>query len=197
MARRAVPNPLALVVLAGLLQGPSHPYEMARQIVERGKDRDVKYTRSSLYMVVGQLAKAGFITEQETVRDTARPERTVYAITSPGRAELFDWMRELVAEPAAEYPLFGAALSLITVLPPAEAGELLAQRLAALTATAAAIRSATDEARAGGLDWWHLIEEDYRLAQVEAERAVVERLIAGLAGDDYRHAWDAAFGGQA
>src|SRR3954468_6645769 len=106
MTRRAVGNPLALAVLAGLLREPMHPYEMARQLVEHGKDRDIKYTRSSLYMVVGQLAKAGFITEQETVRDTARPERTVYAITPTGRAELFDWMRELVGEPATEYPLF-------------------------------------------------------------------------------------------
>ncbi len=194
MTRRAVGNPLALAVLAGLLRAPMHPYEMARQLVEHGKDRDIKYTRSSLYMVVGQLAKAGFITEQETVRDTARPERTVYAITPTGRAELFDWMRELVGEPATEYPLFGVALSLITVLPPDEAGALLEQRLAALTATATEIRSTVAEARAGGLDWWHLVEEDYRLARLEAERGVVERLATAITGDDYQQAWTAAFG---
>jgi DNA-binding PadR family transcriptional regulator len=194
MPRRVVGNPLALAVLAGLLHEPMHPYEMARQLVEHGKDRDIKYTRSSLYMVVGQLAKAGFITEQETVRDTARPERTVYAITPTGRAELFDWMRELVSEPASEYPLFGVALSLITVLPPAEAGALLEQRSAALTATATEIRSTVAEATAGGLAWWHLVEEDYRLARLEAERGVVERLATAITGDDYQQAWTAAFG---
>jgi DNA-binding PadR family transcriptional regulator len=194
MTRRAVGNPLALAVLAGLLREPTHPYEMARQLVEHGKDRDIKYTRSSLYMVVGQLAKAGFITEQETVRDTARPERTVYAITPTGRAELFDWMRELVGEPATEYPLFGVALSLITVLPPDEAGALLQQRLAALTATHTEIRSTVAEATAGGLAWWHLVEEDYRLARLEAERGVVERLATAITGDDYQQAWTAAFG---
>lgn len=194
MARRAVANPLALAVLAGLLNEPMHPYEMARQFVEYGKDRDIKYTRSSLYMVVGQLEKAGFISEQETVRDTARPERTVYAITPTGRAELFDWMREIVAEPATEFPQFGVALSLITVLPPAEAGELLARRLATLTASATEIRTTVERATSTGLAWWFLMEEDYRLAQVEAERAVVERLATAITGADYGQAWNEMFG---
>jgi DNA-binding PadR family transcriptional regulator len=195
MKRRVVGNPLALAVLAGLLEEPMHPYEMARRLVEYGKERDFKYTRSSLYMVVGQLEKAGFIAEQETLRDTARPERTVYAITLTGRAELYDWMRELVAEPAVEFPLFGAALALLMVLPAAEAAELLAQRLAALTAAVDEIRGIITRARDGGLAWWFLIEEDYRLAKTEAERGFVERLAVSIAGDDYKQAWNQQFGG--
>ncbi|WP_232666445.1 PadR family transcriptional regulator [Pseudonocardia sp. TRM90224] len=194
--KRAVGNPLALAVLAALLLRPMHPYEMARQFVEYGKDRDIKFTRSSLYMVVGQLAKAGFVTEQETLRDTARPERTVYSITSTGRAELNDWMREIVAEPAVEYPQFGVALSLLTVLPPDEVRELLATRLATLDATIAEIDSTVAGARAGGLDWWHLVEEEYRIARTRAERDYVAQLSTALAGDDYRQAWQETFGGQ-
>ncbi|MFD9129713.1 PadR family transcriptional regulator, partial [Kitasatospora sp. NPDC059571] len=120
--RRKVANPLALAVLAELVAEPMHPYEMGRRLKEHGKDRDIRYTRSSLYMVVEQLRKAGFVAAQETVRDTQRPERTVYALTDDGRSELHDWMRELVAEPQHEYPLFGVALSLLAVLPPLEAG---------------------------------------------------------------------------
>ncbi|WP_328608290.1 PadR family transcriptional regulator [Amycolatopsis sp. NBC_00345] len=194
MKRRAVGNPLGLAVLAGLLEKPMHPYEMARRFVEYGKERDFKYTRSSLYMVVGQLEKAGFIAEQETLRDTARPERTVYAIAPTGRLELFDWMRELVAEPATEYPLFGAALSMFTVLQPDEARDLLGQRLAALTELAGEIRRTLAQAKDEGLAWWYLIEEDYRLAKLEAERSFVERLAESVAGDDYRQAWDEFFG---
>jgi DNA-binding PadR family transcriptional regulator len=196
MKRRAVGNPLGLAVLAGLLEKPMHPYEMARRFVEYGKERDFKYTRSSLYMVVGQLEKAGFIAEQETLRDTARPERTVYAIAPTGRLELFDWMRELVAEPATEYPLFGAALSMFTVIEPDEARDLLGQRLAALTELAEEIRRTLAQAKDEGLAWWHLIEEDYRLAQLEAERSFVTRLAESIAGDDYRQAWDEFFGGK-
>ncbi len=88
--RRKVANPLALAVLAELVTGPMHPYEMGRRLKDTGQDKHIKYTRSSLYMVVEQLGKAGFVAEQETVRDTPRPERTVYALTLDGRAELYD-----------------------------------------------------------------------------------------------------------
>ena len=113
MKRRKVSNPLALAVLAELFAEPMHPYEMGRRLKEQGKDRDIKYNRGSLYMVVEQLTKAGFIIEHETVRDTQRPERTVYTITDAGRTELYDWMRELVTTPVHEYPSFGVALSLL------------------------------------------------------------------------------------
>jgi len=196
MKRRVVANPLGLAVLAGLLEDPMHPYEMSRRFVEYGKERDFKYTRSSLYMVVGQLEKAGFIAAQEVLRDSARPERTVYAITPTGRLELFDWMRELLAEPATEYPLFGAALSLFVVLPAEELGELLQQRLTALAAIADEVRASLDRGRADGLAWWFLVEEDYRLAKVEAEHAFVARLAEAVAGDDYREAWNKYFKGE-
>src|SRR5215211_8966485 len=120
MTRRTVSNPLALAVLAELLLGPLHPYEIGRRLKEHGKDRNIKYNRGSLYMVVEQLRKAGFVASEQTVRDTPRPERTVYALTDAGRAELYDWMRELVHAPQHEYPSFVAALSLITALPPTE-----------------------------------------------------------------------------
>ena len=85
MTRRTVANPLALAVLAELLMGPIHPYEIGRRLKEHGKDRNIKYNRGSLYMVVEQLRKAGFITGQESVRDTPRPERTVGSL-APGGA---------------------------------------------------------------------------------------------------------------
>ena len=129
--RRKVANPLALAVLAWLVTGPMHPYELGRRLQETGQDKQIKYNRSSLYMVVEQLAKAGFVAEQETVRDTPRPERTVYALTPDGRAELYDWMRELLADPQHEYPQFGVALSLLSVISPTEAVELLGRRLVA------------------------------------------------------------------
>ena len=119
--RRTVSNPLALAVLAELLLGPLHPYEIGRRLKEHGKDRNIKYNRGSLYMVVEQLRKAGFVTSEATVRDTARPERTVYALTDAGREEFYDWMRELVADPVHEYPQFGVALSLLSAIAPPEA----------------------------------------------------------------------------
>ncbi|GAA3430734.1 PadR family transcriptional regulator [Kutzneria kofuensis] len=196
MKRRKVSNPLALAVLAELFAEPMHPYEMGRRLKEQGKDRDIKYNRGSLYMVVEQLTKAGFIAEHETVRDTQRPERTVYAITEAGRTELYDWMRELVATPVHEYPNFGVALSLLVVLPPEETVELLGKRLETLTAQVGEIRDTMRQAQEEGVDWWFLIEEEYRLAQREAERDYVAGLAERLTDPQYQRMWHEYFRGR-
>jgi DNA-binding PadR family transcriptional regulator len=192
--RRTVANPLALAVLAELLMGSMHPYEMGRRLKEHGKDRNIKYNRGSLYMVVEQLSKAGFIAEQETVRDTQRPERTVYVLTDEGRHELYDWMRELVAQPRHEYPHFGVALSLLSVLSPSESVELLGQRLAALTDETDEIRATIRTATEGGVAWVFLVEEEYRLAVLDAECGFVTQLIESLKQPDYVRAWHEAMG---
>jgi DNA-binding PadR family transcriptional regulator len=196
MTRRKVSNPLALAVLAFLVMRPMHPYELGKQLKDTGKDRDIKFNRGSLYMVVEQLRKAGFVAEQETVKDTQRPERTIYALTDAGRDELYDWMRELVREPAHEYPQFGVALSLISVLDPVEAVELLGTRAGALTRTIDASRTVIGKAAAEGVEWIFLVEEEYRIALLEAELRLVEKLTGEMAKAEYQDAWRQHFGGE-
>jgi DNA-binding PadR family transcriptional regulator len=187
--RRKVSNPLALAVLAWLVTGPMHPYELGRRLKETGKDRNIKYNRGSLYMVIERLTKAGFISAVETVRDTQRPERTVYALTDEGRKELYDWMRDLVAQPRHEYPQFGVALSLLSVLDPIEAAELLERRAAALDEELADIRRTVREALDGGLPWLFLVEEEYRVAVLDAERRFVTTLVESLRQPEHIRAW--------
>ena len=175
--RRKVSNLLALAVLSYLTQGPMHPYELGRTLRDHGDARSIKFNHGSLYMVVKQLARAGFIVEQETTRDGQRPERTVYALTDAGRHELRDWLRELVEEPQHEYPRFVAALSLIAALPPSEVVELLGRRLGRLATQRAELRDLTGNALAAGVHPLFLVEEDYRLALLDAESAFVERFI--------------------
>jgi DNA-binding PadR family transcriptional regulator len=175
--KRKVGNLLALAVLSYLTQRPMHPYELGRLLREHDDARSIKYNHGSLYMVVGQLAKAGFITELETTRDGARPERTVYALTDAGRRELRDWLRALVQEPQHEYPQFVAALSLIAALPPSEVVELLGRRLGRLATQRAEIRQLIDRTVAAGVHPLFLVEEDYRLALLDAESSFVERFI--------------------
>jgi DNA-binding PadR family transcriptional regulator len=194
-SQRKVSNPLALAVLAELLMGPTHPYEIGRRLKEHGKDRNIRYNRGSLYMVVEQLRKAGFIDEHETVRDTQRPERTLYALTDAGREELFDWMRELVASPQHEYPQFGVALSLLSILAPADAVDLLGRRLAVLDAAIAESRAEVEATTASGVPWVFLVEEDYRLALLDAERRFVADLVEKLGDPEYVRRWHETFGG--
>jgi hypothetical protein len=131
-------------------------------------------------MVVGQLAKAGYVAELETSREGQRPERTVYALTDAGRAEFRDWLRELVAEPQQEYPHFVAALSLIAALPPGEVVSLLRHRLDLLHTERAEIRGLIDTTLASGVPELFLVEEQYRLALLTAETAFVEEFIAKI-----------------
>lgn len=194
--RRKVANPLALAVLAFLLMGPMHPYELGRRLKETGKDRSIKYNQGSLYMVVEQLRKAGFVIGQETVRDTPRPERTVYALTDEGRRELYDWMHELIAQPREEYPQFGVALSLLSVLSPTAAVEALDRRLVALTTEAEEIRANMRTAVDDGVAWVFLVEEEYRLTVLDAESRFVTGLIESLRRPDYIRAWQDFFGRQ-
>jgi DNA-binding PadR family transcriptional regulator len=175
--KRKVGNLLALAVLSSLSQQPMHPYELGRTLREHGDARSIKFNHGSLYMVVQQLAKAGFVTEQETSRDGQRPERTVYALTDAGRDELRDWLRELVEQPQHEYPAFVAALSLIAALPPGEVLGLLRARLERIARQQAEARALIDTSLADGVPGLFLIEEEYRLAVLEAESAFVGRLI--------------------
>ncbi|NUO55613.1 MAG: PadR family transcriptional regulator, partial [Hamadaea sp.] len=110
--RRKVGNMLALAILANLLAKPMHPYELATELRERGKDRDMPIKWGSLYTVVGNLEKHDFIRAVHSERQGLRPERTVYEITEAGRAELTDWLREIVGVAEREIPRFEAGLSL-------------------------------------------------------------------------------------
>ena len=191
--QRKVGNLLALAVLSYLTQRPMHPYELSRTLRENGDARSIKFNHGSLYMVVQQLAKAGFVTPVETSRDGQRPERTVYALTDSGRAELRDWLRELVEEPAHEYPRFVAALSLIAALPPAHVLDLLRRRLGRLEQQRAEIRTLIDGALAQGVPGLFLIEEEYRLALLDAESAFAQRFADQIAdpATDWLPAWAA------
>lgn len=192
--RRKVPNPLALAALAWLLTEPMHPYELGRRLEESGKDRYIKYNRSSLYMVIEQLGRAGFIREHETVRDGQRPPRTVYAITDAGRQEFSDWIQSLLAHPRDEYPHFTVALSLMSLLDPADAVELLRNRLTALADKAEAIRKERQEALDSDVHWVFLIEEQYTVTVIEAEAAFVRGLIESLLDPAYVKTWHDSMG---
>lgn len=188
---RAVGNPLALAVLAYLSRGPMHPYDLSRTLRENGDARSVKFTHGSLYTVVRNLAQAGFIAAQGTSREGQRPERTVYALTEAGRSELNSWLRDLIAEPGYEYPQFVTALSLLGALHPDDAVALLRRRLVRLREIQAQTQSLNEATLAAGVHPLFQVEEDYRLALLDAEIGFVERLIGRISNpvDGWAPAW--------
>ncbi|MBF6340048.1 PadR family transcriptional regulator [Nocardia abscessus] len=170
MKKRKVDNLLALAVLSVIVERPMHRYEIAQTLRDRGKDHDMAIKWGSLYTVVQNMAKVGFLEVVGSEREGARPERVIYRITDAGRAEMADWTRELLSTPEPEPHRFVAGLSMLAVLPPAEVVELLGARLEALERTIETVRRELGEL-AGTLPRLFIIESEFGLAMLEAEAA--------------------------
>lgn len=179
MGRRPVGNLLGLGILATLVERPMHPYELASVLRERDKERDLAIKWGSLYRVVQNLERHGFIEAAESGRQGARPERTVYRITDAGREEAADWVRELLAWPAPEHPRFEAGLSVLGLLGPDEVTDLLQQRVERLEEQQAGQR-AEAELHRRSVPRLFLLEREYDLAMRETELAWTRSLLAEL-----------------
>lgn len=177
---RKISSPLALAVLVLLFEKAMHPYEMAGTLKQRRKEQSIKLRYGSLYTVIGQLEREGFIEAAGTGRDGGRPERTTYRITDAGETEMSSWLRALLAEPVKEYPQFEAALSLLPALPPEDVKLLLAERQGRLAERERQMQADLEEAAATNMPALFLIESEYALALVRAERAYVEGLVRGI-----------------
>lgn len=177
--RRKVNNLLALAVLSTVQQRPMHRYEMASIMRARGKERDMQIKWGSLYTVVENLEKHGFLETIGSSRDGARPERTVYRITQAGRDEMVDWTRELIAELQPESPRFAAGLSVLTALAPSEAIELLRARLETVEET---VRAERAEFARNSLEIprLFLVENEYSVAILDAEATWIRSLLDEL-----------------
>jgi DNA-binding PadR family transcriptional regulator len=182
--RRKVSNLLALSLLTLLTQRPMYPYEMASMLRERGKDNAIKVNWGSFYTVVQNLEKYGFIEAVEVVREGRQPERTTYQITDAGRAELMDWLRELLSVPEREHSSFEAALSEAAVLPPDELIDLLQQRLAVLEEANGRIQAEL-ATLVTQLPRLFLIESEYYLSQRRAEEEWVRGLLKEFTGGTF------------
>lgn len=168
MQRRKLSNPLALAVLVTLWQKPMHPYEIAQTLRSQGKDATTKIKYGSLYTVVQNLEKHGFVEVADVERAGNRPERTVYGLTDAGRQEASEWLSDLLAVPAKEFPIFETALSFLAVLPPDEVVRLLKERLKNLEVEAVSGRAALAKLYET-LPRLFLVEVEYQVHMVEAQ----------------------------
>lgn len=180
MGKRKVSNPLALAVLALLAEKPMHPYEMSSTLRERAKEQSIKLNYGSLYSVVDSLLRHKLIDVQETVREGRRPERTIYAITDPGRIEMVDWLSDLLAVPVKEYLQFEAAMSLMPVLSPDVVIRLLEVRRTRLDAEIASNDGIMSAMADHGMPYLWTIEVDYVQTLRRAEREFVQTTIDRL-----------------
>ncbi|GAA1976178.1 PadR family transcriptional regulator [Amycolatopsis minnesotensis] len=178
------PSPLLFVVLGLLLEAPMHPYEMQRLLKERRKERVVALDqRSSFYQAITRLERDGLIEVSEVVRDPARPERTVYAITALGRTTFQDWLRTMLSAPRDVFPEFPVAIAYLPLLDVEDALSLLETRREALQARLADTERALSEGKAA-LPRLMLLEEEVQRAVVAAELDWLDSLIDDIRGGE-------------
>src|SRR6266487_1355392 len=177
MAKRKISNLLALAVLSLLTERPMHPYEMLGVMRQRELAAVIKLNQSPLYSVIDALHREGFIKPMETQREGRYPERTIYKTTEAGRAELLDWLRSLISQPAAEYTQFAAGLAFLGNLPPAEVATLLEEHTRYLQEQISSTHATIERALQLGVDRLFLVEDLYTLTLLEAKRTFVRQLI--------------------
>ncbi|WP_259669589.1 MULTISPECIES: PadR family transcriptional regulator [unclassified Rhizobium] len=172
-------SPVALAVLAMLMEEPLHPYRMQRLIKERGKDEVINVTqRASLYQTIHRLEREALIAQQKTVRDDKRPERTVYEITEKGRDVALAWIREMLSTLTREYPEFPAAVSFLALLTPNDVLGLLEHRAKAIESELRRIDGLLREAQA--VPRLFLLEMEYLRALHATELSWVNGVIGDL-----------------
>lgn len=172
--RRKLSNPLALTVMVLLAERSMHPYEIAQTLRRRGKQHSVKTNVGSLHTVVQNLEKHGYVEVAGVQREGNRPERTLYGITEGGRVEMLDWLSDLIAVPAEEFPASETALALLPVLPPQEVETLLGDREQAQSTQAAALRGVLS--RLGDrLPRVFVVETEYQPHMLEARVAWIRK----------------------
>jgi DNA-binding PadR family transcriptional regulator len=129
------------------------------------------------------MTRAGWIEPRPAQRDGARPQRTPYALTQAGRTELARRLDRQVREPRREFPEFLGAVSHIGVLGPERAAEALTERAGRLAALITDDQRRLDEALAGNAPRLFVIEAEYALAMLRAERdwvlALAEEITTG------------------
>ena len=178
-------SPLAMLLLALLVEAPMHPYRMQQVIKERGQDQLVNVAqRNSVYPALDRLVREGLARAGETTREAGRPERTVYEITEEGSATLRRWLLEMLPAPAREFPEFPVALSFLAMLTPPETRHLLDQRIDAVSERLAAIEAQAPP----GLPRLFLLEDEYRAALLRAELNWLRGVVRDL--DDGTLTWD-------
>ena len=179
-----------LTVLALLLTGPRHTYEMHRMMIDTHKDFVTGLPRS-MYHAVERLLRDELIAVAGTARHGTRPERTLYELTEVGRRELTTRVRRLLERPEPDATLLVAALSFVGCLPPVEAASALWARSDALTARIATLERERSEV-AARLPRVLLVEAEFELTRCTAEREWVAALAADI--DSGRLDWPADIG---
>jgi DNA-binding PadR family transcriptional regulator len=179
---------LGVAALGLLFERPMHPYEMYQLLISRSDDRLVKVRPGSLYHAVDRMHEDGLVVALATERQGNRPERTRYQITRDGVAQLQNWERTALAEPANEFPRFPLAISQAHNLPQDEVVGLLSARIHQLGAAVEALDAGTTRITKKDLPERYWLEVTYQRVLLQAELDWLQRTASRIESGDLP--WD-------
>ena len=162
----------SLALLGLLTRGPRHGYDLKREHDERfPAGRPLAF--GQVYATLGRLLRDGLVEVSEQQRGDG-PERTVYALTEQGRAQLSTW----VSEPEPPAPHVSNVLYTKVLLAILADGDADAYLDAQRTAHLARMRELTAERRSASLPT--ALAADYALFHLEADLRWLEVTSARL-----------------
>lgn len=182
---------IAVLILALLHERPMHPYQVHRNLVERGDTRLVRVNAGAIYHGIERLEKEGLVEAAGTERAGNRPERTTYRITDSGQAALVARLSSFVGGDHPSYPVVSVGLADAHEIPAETAVEQLQRRRDREADRMASLESAQDRLRSLGLPRRYLLDVEHDLALLVAEVAWLDRTIDDLRTD--RLEWDQPF----
>lgn len=179
-ARTMTLTPLALMALELLHERPMHPYEMHQLLRARSAGIVVKLSAGSLYRTIERMAARGYLEFVETSREGRRPERTTYRITEAGRDAFAERVREIIAEPEAEFPIYPVGIGLLHTLDRDDALIQLRRREMDIAANIARIKVYIDNLQNGDIPEMYWVDTKLMLALQQAELDWTSRFIADI-----------------
>lgn len=165
-----------LFVLGALRAGPRHGYLIRREAVVDQTESWADIKAGSIYNALHRMVGEGLV-EPAAVEQDAGPARTVYAITVPGRAEMRDRLRRILAEASLPPDPFDVALRLADELPEEEVAGLLQARKSALADRLEKHRSTLVAVR-HHLTTWELQAFEHVIARLSFELDWTTQLLA-------------------
>lgn len=125
-------NPVRLLILGLLAGGPLHGHQIRRAAEQSGIEQWGGVKVGALYGMLHRLEAEGLIEPVRVEQEGRRPQRTVYAITADGRAELAIHRERALTQPAVHSKTVEAALKWSAGLDETALRERLSRRRAAL-----------------------------------------------------------------
>jgi DNA-binding PadR family transcriptional regulator len=162
--------PVAVAVLALLVERPMHPYEMLQTLRERHEDVTLPVSIGSLYNAVSRLVEKGYVRPTKAEHVGNRPERTTYEILDRGRETMRSRLYELLAAPTQLSQADHAGIGELHNLSPSEAVSALDSRIANLGGQIAEHEALLADAHSRNVDDIYLLYGSYATSQQQHER---------------------------